>query len=310
MTIKQSLLLLAISFVIPDIGCGGDDKDKDSGDGADAGTTTKAGTEDASKKEATGDKDAADGVIDDSEPKEIVWVSIPAGSFEMGCSPADTSCSDAEKPAHTVTFEEPFEVTQTEITQYQYESVVGQNPSKWPDCRNCPAESVSWYDAKEFCEQIDARLLSEAEWEYAARGGTTTKYYCGDDAECLDDIAWYMNNADGRTHPVGQKQANDFDLYDTLGGVWEWTEDCWHETYDSAPTDGSAWTEEAGGDCTYRTLRGGLYGLGAIGLRVSNREGDRAQSYTAATPGFRCARDETDSEPGATSDAGADAAGE
>jgi len=109
-----------------------------------------------------------------------------------------------------------------------------------------------WYEAKEFCELVGGRLPSEAEWEYAARAGTTTKYYCGDAPSCLDGIAWYFDNSNNQTHPVGQKTPNAFGLYDMLGNVWEWVADCRHDNYNDAPPTGGVW---AGGDCFYRNIQ-------------------------------------------------------
>jgi formylglycine-generating enzyme required for sulfatase activity len=219
-------------------------------------------------------------------PPGLVWVSIPAGSFEMGCSPGDDDCSSDESPRHTVNVP-AFQMTGTEITQAQYEAVVGSNPSHFTSCgANCPVEQVSWHDAKAFCEWVGGRLPSEAEWEYAARAGTDTCYYCGDDPSCLDSIAWYSSNSGSTTHPVGGKTANAFGLYDMLGSLWEWAEDCRHEDYTGAPSGGGVWS---GGDCTYRMLRGGSWSASARSLRISNRA-DNDPDLTYMDIGFRCAR--------------------
>ena len=249
------------------------------------GTTDAAAEPDAADDPT--DDPIAD-IEDDSPPREIAWVTIPAGGFEMGCSPGDTDCYPAELPAHTVTFATSFEITETEITQHQYLTETGESPFYFAGCDNCPADSITWTESKAFCESIGARLPTEAEWEYAARGGETTRYPCGDDATCLDDIAWFSDNSGSTTHLVGEKTANGFGLHDMLGNVWEWVEDCWHDDYTSAPDDGTAWVEDG---CTYRMVRGGCFGLGARGLRVSNRDGDYPDSYLLPTPGFRCARD-------------------
>jgi len=216
----------------------------------------------------------------------IVWVKIPAGCLLMGCSENDDDCDGDEMPAHEVGVYS-FEMTETETTQAQYKAVTGKTPSHHSGCSDCPVEYVHWDDAREFCEAVGGRLPSEAEWEYAARGGTTTRYYCGDDSECLKDIAWYGDNSDGHTHPVKMRFPNDYGLWDMLGNVREWTEDCLHGDYEQAPYTGGVWE---GGDCTYRVVRGGSWGNGNPGnLRASYRYGlapDGSRSYI----GFRCVR--------------------
>jgi formylglycine-generating enzyme required for sulfatase activity len=233
------------------------------------------------------ESDSSESGSDTGGYEEIEWVPIPAGRFEMGCSPNDTECSTAEEPVHTVDVP-AFEMTRTEITQGQYEAETGENPSRFIDCPSCPVDTVKWPDAMAFCEALGGSLPSEAQWEYAARGNTTSIYACGDDVGCLDDTAWYFDNSQSETHPAGQLEANGFGLHDMLGNVWEWVEDCWHEDYSGdPPTDGSVWE---GGDCTYRMVRGGNWGLGATGLRVSNRDGDFEGVYYIPAPGFRCVR--------------------
>ena len=131
------------------------------------------------------------------------------------------------------------------------------------------------------------RLLSEAEWEYAARAGTKTRWFCGADSSCLDAVAWYAANSGRKTYPVGSKRANPFGLHDVQGSLWEWVEDCWHPNYHGAPSDGSAWT--SGGDCSKRVLRGGSWASTAWTLRIANRFG-RSQWEDALNFGIRVAR--------------------
>jgi len=228
------------------------------------------------------------GAADAGASRELRWVSVPAGSVEMGCSPADSECPSYEVPVHAVSIA-AFEITETEITQAQYaEQNTGEHEYMFGACADCPADSMSWDEAAAFCKSIGGRLPSEAEWEYAARGGTDSVYGCGDDAACLEAVAWYFDNSGDRTHAVASKDANGFGLHDMLGNVWEWVEDCWHDDYSGdPPADGSAWEQEG---CTYRVLRGGCWGLAANGLRVSNRSGDFPDGYTIPGPGFRCAR--------------------
>jgi formylglycine-generating enzyme required for sulfatase activity len=221
---------------------------------------------------------------------EIRWVSIAAGSFEMGCSPGDADCDDSEKPVHTVNVP-AFEISETPITQAQYQAQIGSNPSNFSTCADCPVETVKWYEAKAFCEAIAARLPTEAEWEYAARAGTSTSYYSGNETSCLNEIAWHTGNSSNQTQPVGEKLGNDYCLFDMVGNVWEWVEDCWHDDYSGSPTDSSAWLD---GACTYRVLRGGSYGAGALTMRSSNRNGDYPDMYFVSYPtgpGFRCVKD-------------------
>ena len=132
---------------------------------------------------------------------DIQWLTIPAGSYKKGCSPRDEECTEYEYSPNDINMLE-FQLMVTEATQDQYEAVMGSNPSYFSTVGGClPVEGLSWYDAKAFCEAIGGRLPSEAEWEYAARGGTTTKFYCGETAFCLDGIAWYENNSVSQTHP-------------------------------------------------------------------------------------------------------------
>ena len=221
----------------------------------------------------------------------MVWVSVPAGRFTMGCSDGDEDCYDAERPAHEVAVP-AFELTATEITQAQFVAVIGENPSVVSECADCPVDSVWWDEAVEVCAALGARLPSEAEWEYAARAGSPSRFGCGDDAACLDAVAWYGDNSDNTTHTVGSKDANDFGLHDMLGSVWEWTDDCWHASYEGAPVDGSAWVDPGPDvDCSFRVVRGGAWGMSPRGVRVSNRDYDYVDAYLVAPPGFRCARD-------------------
>ncbi|MBN2359970.1 MAG: formylglycine-generating enzyme family protein, partial [Deltaproteobacteria bacterium] len=225
-------------------------------------------------------------------PPGLTWIPIPGGVYEMGCSPGDTSCESDEIPRHTVAIS-AFEMTATEITQAQYQAVVGSNPSSNTGCPTCPVETIRWQQARNFCAAIGGRLPSEAEWEYAARAGTTTRYYCGDNAACLGGIAWYYDNSDTggghATQPVAGKTANDFGLYDMLGNVWEWNEDCWHIDYNGAPATGVVWTGGANEHCEYRMVRGGSYHPDDDDLRVSYR-GIFDPSNPDETIGARCAR--------------------
>ena len=171
-------------------------------------------------------------------------VAIPGGTFIMG-SPEGEGYNH-EKPQHEVTVQ-PFFMGKYPITQAQYQEVMGENPSDFKVDER-PVECVSWDNAVKFCQRLskqtgtEYRLPSEAEWEYACRAGTTTKYYFGDDI--TSDLANYDGNV-GETTSVGQYSPNAFGLYDMHGNVWEWCQDNWHDNYKGAPKDGSAWVDRA-----------------------------------------------------------------
>jgi formylglycine-generating enzyme required for sulfatase activity len=163
-------------------------------------------------------------------------IQLPAGQFMMGASPNDSDASDGEKPQHLVKLK-AFAMGKYPITQAQYEAVMGENPSWFEGNPNNPVEGLSWNEAQAFCKKLSRvtgkqyRLPSEAEWEYACRAGTTTRYYFGDNANQLGDYAWFCDNSGSKTHPVGQKRPNGWGLYDMHGNVWEWCEDSWHGNY-------------------------------------------------------------------------------
>ena len=212
-------------------------------------------------------------------------IAIPGGKFQMG----DDNDLKYAKPSHSVSIK-TFFISKHLITQEQYQAVMGTNPSYFKGAK-CPVEQVSWNDAVEFCKKLSQqtgknyRLPSEAEWEYACRAGTQTKYYFGDDEKQLGNYAWYNGNANNETHPVGEKYPNQFGLYDMHGNVWEWCSDHWHDNYKNAPTDGSSWNS---GTDNSRVLRGGswfiLAGLCCAGYRNRNNADNSYNHY-----GFRVA---------------------
>lgn len=199
-------------------------------------------------------------------------VVIPGGEFVMG---DNKSGEKDEKPAHKVKLAS-FLLGKFEVTQGQWRALMGSNPSYFKDCGdNCPVENVSWNDAQKYVAWLNAktrggyRLPSEAEWEYAARAGSSTKWHFGDEEAQLGRYAWYSTNAEGKPHAVGGKQANPWGLHDTHGNVWEWVEDCGHESYQGAPVDGSAWLENCLRET--RVLRGGSWFNSAIFSRAADR---------------------------------------
>lgn len=200
-----------------------------------------------------------------ADPFEGYWITIPGGTFLMGCTEDqdttdDVMCYEDESPLHQNTVES-FLIGRTEITQGQWQAVMGDNPSENKCGADCPVESISWSTVvNEFLPALyrktgrKYRLPTEAEWEYAAYGGEFHTY-AGSDS--IDLVGWYAANSGDMSHPVAQKMANKFGLYDMCGNLWEWVEDDWHVGYNGAPTDGSAWIDSPRGD--ERVFRGGSW---------------------------------------------------
>jgi len=180
---------------------------------------------------------------------------------------------------HEVRLTKPFYMGVVEVTQEQYSIVMGNNPSKTIGA-NLPVEQISWPDATEFCRQLSAlpkeraagrtyRLPTESEWERACRAGTTTEYSFGEAANNLLDYAWFLNNSENRTHPVGQKKPNPWELYDMHGNVWEWCQD-WEGDYPNGDVTDPLGPQEG----TRRILRGGGCINDAFYCRSAGRRAD------------------------------------
>lgn len=240
-------------------------------------------------------------------------VLIPQGSFMMGCSPSDNHCIDSEKPRHRVTLES-FYMGVTEVTFSQYDYFCEQTGKEKPDDNGWgrgdrPVISVSWNDAQAYIQWLNGltgqsfRLPTEAEWEYAARAGSATKYYWGNQPNAQygnggsravwESVGWadqwnpeweewpedgYLNTA-----PVGSFQPSAWGLYDMAGNVWEWVEDKWHDSYQGAPRNGSAWGSR---NSPSRVLRGGSFSVTPFGLRASTRHSGQPGTR-GYTHGFR-----------------------
>ena len=199
---------------------------------------------------------------------EFVW--IPAGSFEMG-SPSGEAGRDDDERQHEVRISRGFWMGKYEVTQGEWEAVMGENPSHFDACESrCPVENISWDDVQDFMRRLNEaesgsgyayRLPTEAEWEYAARAGTPGARY-GE----LGEIAWYAGNSESRTRLVGGKRANGWGLHDILGNVWEWTADRYGEYPSGAVTDPTGPSTGSG-----RVLRGGGWLAGAGEVRSANR---------------------------------------
>lgn len=171
----------------------------------------------------------------------------------------------------------PFYLQTTPVTQGQWLRVIGLNPSQFKDCgEDCPVESVSWHYVQQFIKNLNKientevyRLPSEAEWEYGCRAGSDTEYFFGDDVSRLDEFAWYSENSNGKTHPVGEKEPKGFGLYDMHGNVWEWVADDWHSSYEGAPGDSAPWIDKPRG--FGRVVRGGSWSNGFADSRSAAR---------------------------------------
>jgi formylglycine-generating enzyme required for sulfatase activity len=227
-------------------------------------------------------------------------VVVPAGEFMMGSSADERDHYDNESPRHKVTIARPFAVSKFEVTFEQWDACAALGTCAYVPDSNMgrgtrPVINVTWDQAQQYMTWFSKmtgrqyRLLSEAEWEYAARAGTTTSYSWGDElgknkANCNGcGSEWDA----GRTAPVGSFAPNPFGLYDMQGNVWEWVEDCWHPNYEGAPKDGSAWIAQ--GDCNNRVIRGGSWSGYSVGLRSALRFWFSADDH-ANDLGFRVGR--------------------
>jgi formylglycine-generating enzyme required for sulfatase activity len=181
-------------------------------------------------------------------PPGMVYVA--GGTFQMGSN----SESD-EKPIHTVTVSS-FYMDKTEVTQAEYRKVMGKNPSNFSGCDDCPVEKVSWHDANAYAQKVGKRLPTEAEWEYAARGGNKSKGYTYSGGNNLDAVGCYLLNSGSKTHPVAQKQPNELGLYDMSGNVLEWCSDWYDKGYYSRSPQNDPQGPNSG---KYRVLRGGSW---------------------------------------------------
>jgi formylglycine-generating enzyme required for sulfatase activity len=205
----------------------------------------------------------------------VNMVFVQGGRFTLGCTNEQGyDCEANEKPAHSVNLSS-FSIGKYEVTQEEWEAVMGNNPSHFSRCSKCPVENVSWNDIQGFIYALNLqtgrqfRLPTEAEWEYAARGGNRSgghKYSGGDN---IASVAWYAGNSGSRTHPVGQKAANALGLHDMTGNVWEWCDDWYGANYYGNSSGSNPRGPSSGTDCV---LRGGcLYGIARV-CRVSYRD--------------------------------------
>ncbi len=225
----------------------------------------------------------------DSKPLEMVL--IPGGTYMMGSPENEVDRDDNEGPLHSVTISKPFYLGKYEITQAQWAAVMGNNPSGFQG-NNRPVETITWDDCQAFIQKLNLlgqgtfRLPTEAEWEYACRAGTTTRFYWGDDLKYnqIDDYAWYSSNSNVQTHEVGTKLPNAWGLFDMSGNVWEWCQDRFGEYSSDPQTDPTGSTND-----DQRLQRGGEWDETARACRSANRYYNYP-SFNYDGYGFRLAR--------------------
>ncbi len=244
-------------------------------------------------------------------PADLALQQIPGGRFQMGSADDDSAAGDSEKPRHAVSVP-TFELMAFQVSRRLYRELMGKDPG-YPqgEADRRPVNNVSWQDAAGFCNALSGRLgltpcydeqtwtcdptkyglrlPSEAEWEYAARAGSTGKWCFGDEEATLKEYAVFGRPWESGPEPVGGRKPNRWGLYDMHGNVWEWVEDHWHDDYTNAPNDASGWLHDDKSGEVGRVLRGGSCLDSAAGLRSAFRDRNGA-SYWFRVFGFRCAR--------------------
>lgn len=212
---------------------------------------------------------------------------IPAGEFLMGSPDTEKERQVTEGPRHRVSIK-TFHMAQCEVTQEQYAQIMGENPSYLPG-KNCPVDGVTWEDVQRFIEKLNVlhntvyRLPTEAEWEYCCRANTESRFSFGNHINI--DQANYGAKVQMKNCPVGIHPINSFGLFDMHGNVFEWCEDTWHDSYDGAPTDGSAWVDDS---TEHKVYRGGAWNASAHFLRSAYRF-HRPKTAAYYNIGFRLA---------------------
>ena len=196
---------------------------------------------------------------------------VKDGTFHMGATSRQTGATSADSPTHSVTLSDYY-IGETEVTQELWTAVMGSNPSHFTGNLQLPVENVSWYDCQTFISRLNEltgetfRLPTEAQWEYAARGGNKAQGRLDSGSDAIDDVAWYYDNSGGMTHPVKTKAPNELGIYDMTGNVYEWCSD-WYGSYSSA-----AQTDPTGPSTgSYRVGRGGSWDSYALYCRVADR---------------------------------------
>ena len=226
---------------------------------------------------------------------DMKFTAVPAGEFVMGSSESE-QWHIYNEMQQRMKLSKPFYLGVFAVTQGQWRAVMGKNPSDLPiDLKaddDLPVNHVSWDDAVAFCQKLSEkeghkyRLPTEAQWEYACRAGTTTRYNTGDDENALKEAGWYGSNSDNKPHSVGQKKQNAWGFYDMHGNVWQWCADWYYERY----PEGDVVHTPGAGEGTLRVLRGGCWSAGPAFCRSACRRGNTPSTENGNT-GFRVALD-------------------
>ena len=219
------------------------------------------------REQLVGDKIKFKVVASGKKSFEPEMIFVEGGTFQMGSSSGESD----EKPVHSVALS-AFNIGKYEVTQAQWKAVMGNNPSNFTGCDDCSVENVSWNDVQQYISKLNSqtgknyRLPTEAEWEFSARGGKSSKGYTYSGSNDLNSVAWNTDNSGSKTHTVGGKQANELGIYDMSGNVWEWCSD-WYGTYNSYSE-----TNPTGASLgQIRVLRGGGWYFYAYSCRTANR---------------------------------------
>ncbi|MDR0307458.1 MAG: SUMF1/EgtB/PvdO family nonheme iron enzyme [Chitinispirillales bacterium] len=218
---------------------------------------------------------------------DLAMISVQGGTFTMGCTGEQRGCGNGEKPVHSVTLGN-FQIGKYEVTQRLWTKVMGANPSNF-EGDDLPVENVSWNNVQEFIKKLNEqtgkkyRLPTEAEWEYASRGGNKSGGYMYSGSNNINDVAWYDGNNNNQTQPIGTKAPNELGIHDMSGNVWEWVSD-WYGDYNV----GAKTNPQGSSSDSFRVIRGGSWSLDARFCRVSNRN-PYDPSYRDSILGFRLA---------------------
>ena len=219
--------------------------------------------------------------------QSFTMIYVEGGSFVMGCTSEQSDCSDNERSAHRVTVDSYY-IGETEVTQELWSAVMGSNPSYFKGTQR-PVDNVCWHDCQDFIRKLNQitgknfRLPTEAEWEYAARGGKKSKAYKYSGNNTLDNVAWYTNNSGNQTHNVKTKLPNELGIYDMSGNVWEWCQDWYGSGYYANSPQANPTGPSSG---STRVLRGGSWYCNARTCRVAYRSGNTPSSRRSSH-GFR-----------------------